>query len=321
MIPPDWWSHGRTPPWPMRALPPVYAWATAWRMRRPGWTAPVPVICCGNATVGGAGKTPLALDLGHRLQAAGHRVAYLTRGHGGEATDTTRVIPANAATIGDEPQLLASQAPTYVGADRAAAARLAIAEGAEVLIMDDGLQNPTLTKTASLLVIDGGAGFGNGRILPAGPLRESVARAAARSSAAVLIGDDTANAVTHLPAGLPILRARLVPNAADLAALPRRIVAFAGIGRPQKFFDTLTESGHRPLAKLSFPDHHLYTEADLQRLRAEARKQDAALVTTEKDHVRLPRRVRGDIRVLRVGLRWEHPGEIDRLLADLMAGR
>jgi tetraacyldisaccharide 4'-kinase len=319
MNPPEFWHHGRTPPWLFGPISWLTARVTARRVAQSGWTATVPVICCGNATVGGSGKTPLALDIGHRLLARGAHVAFLTRGHGGALTMATRVTPQNAALAGDEPQLLATLAPTYVGPDRAATARLAIADGATVLVLDDGLQNPSLAKTLSLLVIDGGAGFGNGRVIPAGPLREPAAAAAARCQAAVLIGDDTTDAAARLPQALPLLRASLVPDPSDLAALPRRLLAFAGIGRPAKFFATLAEHGHAPLHSIAFPDHHPYAETDMQRLRAEARRFDAVLVTTTKDHVRLPRRAQADIRAIRVSLAWDDPDVIERLLTRAMA--
>jgi tetraacyldisaccharide 4'-kinase len=313
MNPPGFWRHGHTPPWPLRPLAALYAAATARRVARPGWTAGVPVICCGNASAGGTGKTPLALDLAARLRALGETPAFLTRGHGGRLRGA-RVTPANAADAGDEPQLLSACAPTYAGPDRAATARLAIAEGATVLVMDDGLQNPGLVRTLSLLVIDGGAGFGNGHVMPAGPLREPAAAAAARCRAAVLIGDDETGATEGL--ALPVLRARLRPDPADLAALPPRLLAFAGIGRPQKFFDTLARSGHAPLRAIGFPDHHRYTEADLRRLRAEAAALGAHLVTTAKDAARLPP---GAAHVLRVSLEWHDPAGIDHLLRQALA--
>ncbi len=319
MTPPGFWQFGRTPPWPLETLSRLTAAATARRVARPGWAAPVPVICCGNASSGGAGKTPLALDLGRRLRARGASVAFLTRGHGGSARTPLRVAGQDAALVGDEALLLAGIAPCYVGADRAATARLAIADGADVLVMDDGLQNPGLAKTLSLLVIDGGAGFGNGHVIPAGPLREPVARAAARCHAAVLIGADRTDAAGQLPDGLPVLRAVLAPDPADLAALPPRLLAFAGIGRPQKFFDTLSESGHAPMATRAFPDHHPYTARDLQRLQDEARHLDATLVTTAKDLVRLPLALRPAILTLRVSLDWRDETDIDRLLCQAWA--
>jgi tetraacyldisaccharide 4'-kinase len=289
----------------------LYAGATARRVARSGWVAPVPVICCGNAGAGGSGKTPLALELAGRLAARGRRVAFLSRGHGGRLSGV-RVEPSRhgAADVGDEPLLLAGVAPTYVGVDRAASARAAIADGADVLVMDDGLQNPGLVKNLSLLVVDGGAGFGNGAVIPAGPLREGVAQAASRCAASVVIGADVhgAGAMT----GLPILRARLRPGA---VALPERIVAFAGIGRPGKFFASLAEAGHVPLATLEFPDHHLYRPADLARIHALAAAHQAVAVTTQKDQMRLAER----FLTLPVELVWDDPAGIEALLDGVLA--
>jgi tetraacyldisaccharide 4'-kinase len=185
--------------------------------------------------------------------------------------------------------------------------------------MDDGLQNPTLAKTLSLLVIDGGAGFGNGQVIPAGPLREPVSRAAARCHAAVLIGADRTGAAGLLPPFLPVLRARLVPHEADLAALPPRLLAFAGIGRPEKFFDTLRIAGHDPLETIGFADHHAYRAADIDRLRTQAARRQATLVTTTKDAVRLPRALHTEILTLRIRLEWEDETEIEALLERVLA--
>ena len=238
MRPPAFWRHGSRSPWPALLAPlgTVVAAVTARRIARPGWRAPVPVICCGNVTVGGAGKTTLALDLAGRLCARGVAVHVLLRGYGGTVggvhrgmprgtypgmpRGTYRVTPGDPASlVGDEALLLAAVAPTWVGADRAASARAAVAAGAEALLLDDGLQNPTLLKDLSLLVVDGASGFGNGRVLPAGPLREPVAAGAARCQAAVLIGADATGAAAHLPAGLPVLRAHLEqgPGVSDVA--------------------------------------------------------------------------------------------------------
>lgn len=319
MTPPAFWQHGHTPPWILRPLSWIYAALTARRVARPGWQAPVPVICCGNPGAGGSGKTPLALDLAARLTARGKHPAFLTRGHGGRLKAPLRANPTHTASdIGDEAQLLAAAAPTYVGPDRAATARLALAEGANVLLMDDGLQNPSLAKTLSLLVIDGGAGFGNAHIIPSGPLREPIQTAAARCRAAVLIGDDTTNAQSQLPPNFPILHARIVPNPSDLEALPPRLLAFAGIGRPDKFFETLANSGHPPLETRSFADHRPYTTADLDALQTRAATLDAALVTTEKDLVRLQPHQRRNIHALRIALAWNDPSEIEALLDEAL---
>src|SRR5271165_2755107 len=170
MTQPNFWQTGGLLSDSLAPFGAITAALTARRVARPGWHAPVPVICVGNAVVGGAGKTPVVLDLAARLSARGVAVHCLTRGYGGAARGAARVDSARhtAADVGDEALLLAARAPTWAGADRAATARAAVAEGAQALLMDDGLQNPSLEKTASLLVIDGGAGFGNGRLLPAG---------------------------------------------------------------------------------------------------------------------------------------------------------
>ncbi|HUZ62738.1 MAG TPA: tetraacyldisaccharide 4'-kinase, partial [Acetobacteraceae bacterium] len=241
--PPAFWSDDGPLP---RALSPVsflVAAITAHRMARPGWRAPVPVICCGNVTSGGAGKTTLALDLLARLAARGVAAHALLRGYGGRERGPLRVDPAahTAARVGDEALLLAAIAPTWVSADRAAGAAAAVAAGAGAIVMDDGLQNPGLAKDVSFLVIDGASGFGNGRVLPAGPLREPVAAGAARCRAAVLIGPDRTGALSALPPCLPVLRADLASEAAVFAGQP--VFAFAGIARPPKFFDGLEAAG------------------------------------------------------------------------------
>jgi tetraacyldisaccharide 4'-kinase len=319
VTPPAFWQHGHTAPWILRPLSWITAALTARRVGRPGWTAPVPVICCGNPGAGGSGKTPLALDLAARLTARGKHPAFLTRGHGGRLKGPLRATSAHDATdIGDEAQLLATTAPTYVGPDRAGTARLALTEGADVLVMDDGLQNPTLTKSLSLLVIDGGAGFGNAQIIPSGPLREPIRTAAARCRAAVLIGNDSTNALSQLPPGFPILHARIVPNQSDLEALPPRLLAFAGIGRPEKFFETLTRSGHPPIETRTFADHRPYTPADLDALHTRAATLDATLVTTEKDLVRLKPAQRRNIQILRIALAWNDPTQIEALLDEAL---
>jgi tetraacyldisaccharide 4'-kinase len=290
----------------------LYAAETERRMARPGWVAPVPVICCGNAVAGGSGKTTLALDIGARLIARGRRVAFITRGHGGNLRGNARVEAGNFARFGDEALLLAALAPTFAGADRAASARLAVADGAEVLVMDDGLQNPGLAKTLSLLVIDGASGFGNGRVIPAGPLREPVAAAAARCQAAVLIGEDRTGALVSLPPGLPVLRASLRADARAAALAGKPVLAFAGIGRPGKFAETLRTAGVEVAGLRGFADHHPYSAADLRILSDASAGLGAVLVTTPKDAVRLPA---GFAAVVGVEMVWEDVGAIDRLLA------
>lgn len=302
----------------------ITAAATRHRVRQPGFRAPVPVICCGNVGVGGAGKTTLALDLLHRLQTRGVEAHALTRGYRGASNGVLRVDRSrhDAGLVGDEALLLAAYAPTWIAADRAAGARSAVAHGARCLVLDDGMQNPSLAKDCTFLVIDGEAGFGNGRLLPAGPLRESVARGAARAHAAVLIGADRRHAQSLLPPGLPVLRATLAmaPEAELLRGQP--LVAFAGIGRPGKFFEALDALGLELVARHGFPDHHRYRAATLDRLAAAARSKGARLVTTPKDAVRLPPGFRAHVVALGVGLCWQDDIEplLDRVLARRCPG-
>ncbi|WP_424810471.1 tetraacyldisaccharide 4'-kinase [Roseococcus sp. YIM B11640] len=303
---------------PLAAL---YAGATARRMARPGWAAPVPVICCGAATAGGAGKTTLAIDIGRRLAARGVQAHFLLRGYGGSVKGPVRVDPAihDSEKVGDEALLLASLAPTWVSADRAEGARCAVAAGAEVIVMDDGLQNPTLVKTASLLTIDGVYGFGNGRVIPAGPLRESVASAMARCEAAVIIGQDEAGAADQLPPGTKVLRGQLVsgPEMAELAG--QNVFAFCGIGNPRKFFITLRQGGAVVAGTESFADHYPYDAGDMQALLAQAERLNAIPVTTRKDWVRIPPEFRSRVRVVTVTIEWEDPAQIEAILDRVMA--
>ena len=320
---PRFWAAGSSPLWPTLMAPfsPLVAAATARRVARGGWRAPVPVLCVGNVTVGGAGKTTVALDLVSRLRASGRDAHVLLRGYGGAARGVRRVEPDDdAALVGDEALLLAAAAPTWVGADRAASARAAIAAGAGALILDDGLQNPSLAHDIAFLVIDGGAGFGNGRVLPAGPLREPVVAAAARVHAAVLIGENRTDALALLPPSLPVLRAELRQRQEDIAALGRRpVLAFAGIGRPEKFFAGLREAGVEVAASASFADHRRYTGGDIARLVTRAETARLTLVTTPKDAVRLPARLRERMHVVGVDLLWQDEPALAALLAPFLA--
>lgn len=295
----------------------LYAGTTARRVARPGWVAPVPVLCIGNAGLGGAGKTTLVLDLARRLRARGVAVHCLTRGYGGTARGVVRVDPSahDHRTVGDEPLLLAAAAPTWVGADRAATARAAVAAGAGFLLMDDGLQNPTLTKTASLLVIDGAVGFGNGRVIPAGPLREPASAAAARCRAAVLIGRDQHGAAQQIP-GLPILRADLAP---ERRLDGMRLFAFTGIARPAKFHASLRAAGADLAGTADFADHHAFTPRELRSVLTRAAELGARAATTPKDAVRLPPAVRALVQVVGVSLAWEDADAVERLLSNLLA--
>lgn len=309
---PQFWSKRS---WAALALYPfslATASLTARRVRKPGYAPGIKIICVGNAGAGGAGKTTVALDILSRLR--GPKFA-LTRGHGGRLRGPLLVEPRmhDARDVGDEALLLAAAAPTIVARNRAAGARLALAEGARVIVMDDGLQNPSVAKTLSLLVIDGGFGFGNGFLLPAGPLREPVAAAAARAHAAVLIGQDETGALGHLPPGLPVLRADLLPECQENLAR-RPVVAYAGIGRPEKFFRSVLAMGAEISAAHGFADHHEYTAHDAARLLAEAADLGATLVTTAKDFVKLPPALKAASLMVTVRLVWADEAALRALL-------
>ena len=329
MIAPGFWAR-RRPGLAARALQPLgalYGLTTARRMARPGARVEAAVVCVGNFVLGGAGKTPTAIAVARMLQGAGERVAFLSRGYGGAArAEPIEVDPAihDAESVGDEPLLLARVAPCFVGADRVAAARLAIARGASVLALDDGLQNPTLAKDFSFAVLDGEAGFGNGLCFPAGPLRAPPARQFPFVSAEVVIGGPAGAlaAFRALAPDKPIFCAALAPDAvvaAQLVGVP--VLAFAGIARPEKFFATLETVGARAAVKRGFPDHHRYARHEVEALLAEAAARGLTPVTTEKDHVRLAPAARKAILALPVTLRFETPAAVATLLSEALAAR
>ncbi|MBC9210012.1 tetraacyldisaccharide 4'-kinase [Roseomonas aerophila] len=318
---PGFWSGGSGGIAPLLLSPiaALYGAATARRVAKPGWQAPVPVICCGNATAGGAGKTTVALDIGQRLSNRGVAAHFLTRGYGGTLKGPVQVDPDqhDSQAVGDEALLLAGIRPTWVAADRQAGGRAAIEAGARAIVMDDGLQNPGLVKDLSLLVVDGNYGFGNGRIIPAGPLREPVYAAAARCRAAVLIGDDESGAAAQLPPDLPILRARLVPGPEAELLAGQPVFAFCGIANPRKFFNSLQEVGAVVAGRVPYADHYPYDAGDLRELLEEADRLRATPITTAKDYVRIPPAFRSRVKVLTVRLKWEEPLAIESLLDPL----
>lgn len=322
---PAFWTAERGGP-AAAALAPVSRLYDAAALARAALVRParaaVPVICVGNFTAGGAGKTPTVLALAALLAENGIRLHILTRGYGGSERGPLRVDPArhDARAVGDEALLLARAAPTWLCRDRAAGAAAAAAASAPLVLMDDGMQNPSLAKDLCLAVIDGGAGFGNGRVLPAGPLREPLARGLARAHALVLVGPDRRDALAALgPLPLPVIEATLVPGDEARALKGRSAVAFAGIGRPEKFFETLAESGCTVVARHAFPDHHRYKASEIAAIIAEANERNAVPVTTEKDYARLPPEVRRQVRTLPVTLTWRDPAKIRTLLAPLIA--
>lgn len=252
---------------------------------------PAAVFCVGNLVAGGVGKTPVALALAQRLEARGRKVFFLTRGYGGKLRGPLLIDPArhDAAAVGDEPLLLAASAPTVVSRQRDKGAQIACENGADTIVMDDGFQNPSLVKDLSLIVVDSDTGFGNGRVIPAGPLREPVARGLSRAQGVVLMGEAPAPSALDFYKALPILRARIDPELGSAEAIKgATLVAFAGIGRPAKFFSMLSSRGCALLRAEGFPDHHPYSADELRPLKMFARASGARLVTTEKDLARIP---------------------------------
>jgi tetraacyldisaccharide 4'-kinase len=273
----------------------IYGWVAGQRLQRRGFDAGVPVLCIGNYHTGGAGKTPTVLALTKILRDLGETPVVLSRGYGGRLRGPIRVDPARhvADDVGDEPLMLALTVPVVVARDRISGVALARSQAASVILMDDGFQNPAIAKDVSLIVIDSDRGLGNGRVFPAGPLRAPLPPQLARTDALIVIGHGaTAGPVAAAIAaqGKPVLRAHLTPDEASLASLRgRRVLAFAGIGDPIRFFRTLRASGVELAAERSFADHHPFSQTEIESLAAEAKRQGLTLVTTEKDLARLRR--------------------------------
>ena len=286
------------------------------------YRAPVPVVCVGNLVAGGAGKTPVALALAAWFLERGVPVHIVTRGYGGRLRGPLRIDPDrhDAVAVGDEALLLAARAPCWVARDRAAGVRAAVAAGAGAILLDDGFQNPAVAKTLGLVVVDADYGFGNGRVIPAGPLRENLRRGLARADAVVLIaaeGELSRAGALRRGCRAPMLNAVLAPlNGERLAR--KRLMAFAGIGRPEKFFATLRALGAVLVGTRAFSDHHPFRATELEGLRRDAQRSGARLITTTKDIVRVPSAQRAGIEVLEVEIRWPDPIALGRLLSPVV---
>ncbi|MHA1157584.1 MAG: tetraacyldisaccharide 4'-kinase [Alphaproteobacteria bacterium] len=323
-----WWrreaSAAAIALWPLARL---WGLAASWRMRRrPAFRPPVPVMCVGNFVVGGAGKTPTVLALARSARGRGLKPGILASGYGGAVAAPVLVDPAihDAGQVGDEALLLTEAAPTVVAADRVAGARRLLSLGASIIIMDDGFQNPSLVKDITLIVVDAGAGIGNGRVMPAGPLRAPLGMQLRRADSLLVIGDGEHGELlirSAARAGRPVTRGTLRPT--RIREWRRgRILAFAGIGRPQKFFDTLNLTKADVFLARAFPDHHVYTQVEAAELLDAAEAEDLRLVTTEKDYVRLAG-ASGRLAELRekaepfpVALKFENPLVVGELIDE-----
>ncbi|UQR64700.1 tetraacyldisaccharide 4'-kinase [Bradyrhizobium sp. C-145] len=322
---PAFWYRPRSPQsYVLSPLGALYGAITARRMARQGFDAGIPVICVGNYHVGGAGKTPTVLALTKLLRELGETPLVLSRGYGGSLKGPVMVdrMRHTASDVGDEPLMMAREVPVAVARDRLDGVALAKSQGATVILMDDGFQNPSLRKDASLIVIDSERGLGNGMVFPAGPLRAPLQAQLARTDALVLIGDG--RAANDVAAELakrdkPELRARLKADAASLAQLlGKRVFAFAGIGDPERFFRSLHASGVDVARMRSFADHHMFSDDELAALAVEAQREQLTLVTTEKDLARLRGRagVPDNIVPFAVQLEFDDPAKLRQLISD-----
>lgn len=329
--PPIFWWRPYAGPTALMLAPAarLWAWQTVRRMREaPRLTLGVPVICVGNFVVGGAGKTPTVIELARIVTGLGFRPGFLTRGYGGTAKGPLLVTPASHGPeeVGDEALLLAARAPTVVSGDRPAGARLLLRAGVDFILMDDGFQNPGLHKDASFLVIDAASGLGNGRCVPAGPMRAPLAPQLAAAAAVIVMGEgDAAAPVVRAAAraGKPIWRARIGPDRTD-GWEGRPVLAYAGIGRPDKFFSTLSEVGATVKLARRFPDHHAFSEAEAEELLERARSEGLRLATTGKDMARLTGRDGAAGRlaaasdVLAVHVEFEHEDAVARTIVEVV---
>jgi tetraacyldisaccharide 4'-kinase len=314
---PEFWQTGGLISGLLAPLGWLWAGGAGLRASRGGGRrAPVPVICVGNLSVGGAGKTPVAESIARLLPGA----HFLSKGYGGSASGPLRVEPHRHSyrQTGDEPLLLAEVAPCWVAKDRVAGALAAAQAGARCLVLDDGFQDPSLHKDISLVVVDGHAGFGNGRCLPAGPLREPIDRGLRRADAVVLLGEDR-HGVRQRVAPLPVLQAWLEPEAEAQILVGRKVVAFAGIGRPAKFFQSLERIGAQIVEGYAFPDHYPYHTSEINELTRAASHHSAFLITTAKDLVRVPANLRDQMAVLQMDVVWQDEGALLDILAPVLA--
>ncbi len=311
-------SHWQSRNWLSYLLYPLsccYALVTALRMKlHQPYKAPVPVICIGNLTAGGVGKTPVAASIAEILKKSGYNPFIISRGYGGTLSDILVDINIHsAAEVGDEPLLLARITPVVINPRRDKAAQIAIENGADIIVMDDGFQNPYLYKDKSLLVIDGMVGLGNQMPIPSGPLREFISQGLKRADGIIILGEDK-HRCADFACKMTLITGKITPdypqdNTGD-------IIAFAGIGRPAKFYQSLKECGFNVVKTYDFPDHHFYTQAELQSIIDEGKKLNTPIYTTAKDMVKIPHKLLPYFNVLNIEVKWDNPELLQKFITS-----
>lgn len=327
-----WWLKTPTPT--ARLLSPIgalYGWLTMRRMgRAPKGTANIPVLCVGNLVMGGAGKTPTSFALLQEFKKLGHNPGILLRGFGGSETGPLQVKPEHSVDqVGDEAMLYANVAPTIISSDRVAGANLLAQTGVDVILMDDGFQNPSLYKDMSLVVVDVNTAWGNGLCCPAGPLRAPVKSQLQHASAIIALGegtriDEIKDAAKRV--GISIYHGEIVADPVSHSFAKQRFIAYSGIGRPEKFFKSLTDANLDVAESIAFPDHHVFTEKDSEKILSRCRSREAIPITTKKDYVRLlaaadhtfSAELRQATQVLNIRVEWEFPERVIQMLCRMM---
>ena len=282
----------------------------------------LPIICIGNIVVGGAGKTPVSLKMGKLLIKAGYKPHFISKGYAGLIKKSTLVQSWHSAiSVGDESILFSKVAPTWIGVDRIYSSKLAKKEGGDCLIMDDGFQNPTIQKDFSIIIINATQEFGNKRVMPSGPLRESINRGLSRTNLIIVIGDTSDELIKMIPTNIPIIRAKFEINKENTIFKGQNITAFAGIAYPEKFYQSLSEQGAKIVKEVSYPDHYIYTENDLLSLAETANITKSILVTTQKDYVRIPKPYRSLVNILEGEIVFENEELLVEILTNVIENR
>ncbi len=282
----------------------------------------LPIICIGNIVVGGAGKTPVALKLGSLLKQNGYKPHFVSKGYGGIETNNTIIKEWHSAkSVGDESLLLSEVAPTWIGKDRNKSFILAKESGADCIIMDDGFQNPTLQKDFSIIVINGEQGFGNKRVIPSGPLRESISRGISRANLIIVIGEIDEDIKKKISNSVPLIHAKFQISRNNKIYKNQKVTAFAGIAYPEKFYNSLSEKGAILEKKISYPDHHIFDENDMLNLAETANVTKSILVTTKKDFVRIPKSYRSLVSTLDGEIEFEDEKLLLEILSNLLENK